>query len=241
MANELSATDKSALKKYEGKILRSARNVGEALRAIKAKKLYRGYGTFEEYCSQRWNYTPQHVNRLIAFEDTLDVLKSEPKCSLLPATEQQSRPLNKLPKDSRAQAFAAAIDAANGGQPTANQVAKAVEDLEIPESEPKSPLQEAYDRHKPTRDISARIHEIVRAFEALEDAHPHISRQSVTNHLRAAMAEIRMGQPYALCAYCAGKKCRTCKESGYLNRTLHDQAPKEMQSKVPRRGVAGCG
>jgi phage N-6-adenine-methyltransferase len=41
--------------------------VGEALLAIRDARLYReSHGTFEDYCRERWNMTPQHGGRLIA-------------------------------------------------------------------------------------------------------------------------------------------------------------------------------
>lgn len=114
------------------------------------------------------------------------------------------------------------------------QYAAQVEDMEIPEEEPepKSPLQAAVDLHKPTRDFALKCHALAREFEALTEPHPHISTQSVTNHLKAVAAEIRLGQPHAICPYCVGKRCITCYQSGYVNRVIYDQSPKEKQAAV---------
>ncbi len=237
LSDGLTKPESKELSSLEIDTRRSATRMAKNFKKIKAKRLYRGDDgtrTFEEYCQEVWNLTPQHTNRMIAFEDIKDTMKSEPIGSLL-THESQARPLAKLEPTTQKQAFTMAVESANGKQPTAAQVEQAVEDLDIPEPAPeeKTPLQFAFELHKPTRDFSAKIHALVREFEAIENAsHPHISTQSIANHLKAAVAEIRLGQPYAICPNCRGKKCAGCKQSGYVNRVLYDMSPKEKQSGV---------
>lgn len=74
------------------------REAGKALEEIKGKKLYKvGYSTFEEYCRDRWKFTPQHANRLIKAAIVVEEIKSEPNGSdsVLPKTEAQTRALAK--------------------------------------------------------------------------------------------------------------------------------------------------
>ena len=72
--------------------------VGLALMEIRDARLYRAeFGTFEEYCQERWGWTRQHTNRMIASAEVTTNL--EPLGSILPATERQARPLAPLPPD----------------------------------------------------------------------------------------------------------------------------------------------
>ena len=70
--------------------------VGAALRKIKEDKLYKdNYSTYDEYCQQRWNFTPQHANRLIKAATVVEKIKNEPIGSVLPQSESQVRALLK--------------------------------------------------------------------------------------------------------------------------------------------------
>jgi hypothetical protein len=62
-------------------------DVGEALLYIRDGKKYRAakYATFEEYCRDRWEMTPQHGQRLIQAAELLEGM--EPVGSILPRSE----------------------------------------------------------------------------------------------------------------------------------------------------------
>jgi hypothetical protein len=95
-------------------------------------------------------------------------------------------------------------------------------------------LQAAYNIHHNTRSLAAKLHEIIREWEALgQAAHPQIHEQSVTSHLKNAVAEIRMGQPYAVCPYCQG--AGTCKDSycgnvGWITKYKLGTVPDNMKA-----------
>jgi protein gp37 len=105
-----------ALEHSEQKIERATRNafyeVGTELRHIRDQRLYRErYGTFEDYCQERWEWTAQHVGRLIMSADVVDQI--EPIGSILPDRESHVRPLLLLDEpDQRAEAWKAALAAA---------------------------------------------------------------------------------------------------------------------------------
>ena len=65
------------------------------------------YGTFEDYCRERWGMTRMHAGRMIAaaqvFENVTDRLQIEP-----PSNIEQTRPLAKLPPKQQADAWTAA-------------------------------------------------------------------------------------------------------------------------------------
>ena len=96
---------------------------GERLSRIKHNKLYKEkIGTWEEYCNSEWNWTPQHANQLISFAETYQLIKSETTVSVLPEHESQTRALNQLQPEQKTEVWAKAVEAANGQQPTAEQV-----------------------------------------------------------------------------------------------------------------------
>jgi transcription elongation factor Elf1 len=96
---------------------------GERFNRIKENKLYREtHDTWENYCQDRWELTPQRVGQLIQFAKTCQLIKSETQVSILPESETQTRPLNQLPPEQKITAWNIAVESANGEQPTANQV-----------------------------------------------------------------------------------------------------------------------
>lgn len=75
--------------------------VGAALSAIRDSKLYRAsYGTFGDYCRERWGMSRPRAYQLIESASTVSTIvdKGQPP----PATESQARPLAKLPAEEQA-------------------------------------------------------------------------------------------------------------------------------------------
>ena len=124
-----------ALEHSEQKIERATRSafyeVGTELRHIRDQRLYRErYGTFEDYCQERWEWTPQHVGRLIMAADVVDEI--EPMGSILPTSERHVRPLLQLEEpDQRAAAWQTALASAekDNDRVKARHVEAAVRDL----------------------------------------------------------------------------------------------------------------
>ena len=91
-------------------------------------------------------------------------------------------------------------------------------------------LHAAYGAHAAVRDIATRILALVRDWEAIgQDAHPYISAQAVTAYLQNAQADIRMGQPHAVCPYCQGQTCDACRGTGWVPKSVFDAAPAETK------------
>lgn len=104
--------------------LKSFVDVGRALMEIREGKLHRAtHSTFEAYCQERWQMTPQHANRLATAAETIDCL--EPIGSA-PTNESQVRPLTRLPIDQRSAAWREAEQVAPNGKPTAAIVEQVV-------------------------------------------------------------------------------------------------------------------
>jgi hypothetical protein len=69
--------------------------VGEALLEIRDHRLYKqqGYGTFEEYCRERWGWSKTHANRQI---EAASVVANLTPIGVIPRTESQARELTRL-------------------------------------------------------------------------------------------------------------------------------------------------
>lgn len=110
--------------------------VGEALAEIRDKRLYRvTHGTFEEYCREEWNMTRMQASNLITgaavAQNVNNCLQGGPR----PGRESHVRPLKSLPAEKQPEAWAKAVESANGSQPTAKQVEAAVAEVATPTQE----------------------------------------------------------------------------------------------------------
>lgn len=106
-------------------------DVGLALCAIKIDKLYRelGYTTFDHYCEDRHGIGPRRRAQLMVAASIAEnvLIESGTTGTTFPTTERQVRPLTLLRNDDdKREAWAEAVEAADGGQPTAKQVTEAV-------------------------------------------------------------------------------------------------------------------
>lgn len=108
--------------------------VGRALAQIRNKHLYRQeFPTFEAYCRKKWQYSRVHAHRLIAAAELHTHLL--PIGNTPPQHETQLRPLMGLSKEEAKAAWKKALEAAKGGEVTAQLVKQAVAELK-PDSHP---------------------------------------------------------------------------------------------------------
>ena len=72
--------------------------VGEALAEIRDSRLYRlNYGTFEDYCQDKWGMSRIHAFRMIEASKVAENLL--PMGNIVPSNERQIRPLASLEPD----------------------------------------------------------------------------------------------------------------------------------------------
>ncbi len=121
--DQIDKTDNKKLLALEKTIeegLRTFTAVGSALLQIRDGKLYRPqYGSFEEYCLEKWDMDHSHAYRLMKSAEVVENLRSSPIGELLPANEAQTRPLALLTPEQQVQAWQEATEkASNGKQPT---------------------------------------------------------------------------------------------------------------------------
>lgn len=143
METALTQTEAQKLAQYETVIERGIATfveVGIALLAVREERLWRSYGTFENYCNQRWGWTARRARQLT---DSASVIQNiqlgtiVPNAKLqLPATESQARPLTALRDQPELQreVWREAVETAPGGKVTAAYVQAVVESHTKPTS-----------------------------------------------------------------------------------------------------------
>lgn len=111
--------------------------VGEALAEIRDKRLYRTeHATFEDYCRIEWEMAASRARQFIAAAEVSKNIESVTNGNS-PKSERQIRPLAALPASAQPEAWTKAVESANGEQPTAKQVAEAVEEVKAETEGPK--------------------------------------------------------------------------------------------------------
>ncbi|MBN1430421.1 MAG: hypothetical protein JXB07_18775, partial [Anaerolineae bacterium] len=118
------------LREYETVIergLSTFMDVGEALLAIRDKRLYRNtHSTFEEYCQERWGMSRSYAYRTI---EAAQVAKRLLPMGNIPMSERQARPLTGLEPDEQIEAWQRVIGTTPAGDITARHVQEAVDRL----------------------------------------------------------------------------------------------------------------
>ena len=132
MNNLLNIEERNELERCEVVIkqgLKTFVEVGQALMLIREKKLYRAeFGTFKEYCSQKWNMHDRNARRLIDAAQVFDNIESGPSGSTLPQTEKHARPLTKLEPELQAEAWQKVVKE-HGDKITHNKVEEVVKEF----------------------------------------------------------------------------------------------------------------
>ncbi len=90
---------------------------------LKRRKPWKDQGiTQDEYWPIVLGKSKQHIDRQLAAGTVIQNLKTEPMGSVLPNKERQVRPIVQLEPDQQVEVWEAAVESANGNQPTAKQV-----------------------------------------------------------------------------------------------------------------------
>ncbi|BAZ08262.1 hypothetical protein NIES4071_00670 [Calothrix sp. NIES-4071] len=109
--------------------LRAFWEIGQALRVLRDKRLYRqSYETFEEYCINRWEMSRRSAYYLI---DAAAVYENVNHGSqILPANERQARPLTALTPSEQQEVWLKAVSTAPNGKITATHITKVVKEYQ---------------------------------------------------------------------------------------------------------------
>lgn len=102
--------------------------VGLALMEIRDGRLYRAeYGTFEEYCQERWGISRPRAYQLI--DAAVVTTELSTIVDTLPATESQARPLAALKPEQQREAWERVLETAPNGKITAAIVTQAAKEI----------------------------------------------------------------------------------------------------------------
>ena len=126
-----------------GREIKSFVAVGKALLTIRDSKLYREkFKTFKDYCTEKWNMSKTHANRLIAGSQVAVNLTPRgvlcTPCEIQPSSEYQIRPLTILEPAQQCEVWEEAVRSADGKVVTYKQVKDAVTKLIGPGPGPKT-------------------------------------------------------------------------------------------------------
>ena len=103
--------------------------VGQALMAIRAKRLYRaGHDTFDSYCKDKWQYGKSQVYRFIGAAQVMDDLSPIGDMQM-PNNESQVRPLLGLRAEIVKKVWQRTLQIAGNKKVTAKMVSQAVEEV----------------------------------------------------------------------------------------------------------------
>lgn len=111
---------------------------GAGLRVLREKRLYRStHRTFEDYCRDRFGFSRQNVNYLIAASTVVENILTTNGCQnsetsnyqILPTSERQVRPLTTLEADEQRQIWQEAVEQSGGKVPSGRIVKGIVERL----------------------------------------------------------------------------------------------------------------
>lgn len=114
--------------------LRTFVDVGNALLEIRDNRLYRAqFGTFEDYCKERWGMSRFYAHRMIEAAAVADNLLP---IGNIPATESQARPLTTLEPEQQREVWRQAVETAPNGKVTAAHVQSVVDEYRSIDEEP---------------------------------------------------------------------------------------------------------
>jgi hypothetical protein len=131
----LTMMEQSELARHEATIERGLAtfvDVGQALFAIRDGRLYRlDYGTFEDYCRERWGFTGERARLLMRSAEVVNHLAETPTMvGVLPTTERHVRPLTSLQPDQQPVAWQRAVETLpEGERMTAAHVSRVVRSM----------------------------------------------------------------------------------------------------------------
>jgi len=109
--------------------------VGLALMEIRDDRLYRAeFGSFEEYCRDKWGWGRAHAYRLIDAAQVVENV-SHGRQNVAPATERQARPLAALEPEQQREAWERVLETAPNGKITAAHVQAVVDRMTEPEDD----------------------------------------------------------------------------------------------------------
>jgi len=132
VVEELSPEEEADRQRLELKVERAVYQAGDALRELRDRRLYRNtHKSWQDYCQDRFGYTPRKAYYLISAADVIDHLSScEQIVHTLPTKENQCRELAKLSPEQQTEAWIESVSRTGGKRvPPASTVRSVVEEI----------------------------------------------------------------------------------------------------------------
>ena len=199
--------------------LRSFLAVGAALAEIKEQQLWRfQYGSFEEYCQERWQFSASRGRQLVAAVEACATLPHEmPK----PQNAAQASVLAKVDDDIRSEVWSMAIQSANDHgrhAPTTKEVKDAASRLSANPSSSKGAAEMAL--------VDPKFRELLDHLRKSADIVDELSRTgardwmllagNMAHDIRCAREVAALARPVCICPKCSGEGCNSCIRTGWI-------------------------
>lgn len=239
MSRSLTKLEKTQLGACETAIEKGVKSVGENLLTIRDQRLYRAsYGTFEEYCEQRWGFKKSYANRLITAGKTAARLGTIVTKDQVPTAEGHLREIAKAPEEKQAEVLQTGqkMAAESGRTPTAKDYADArkmvAEEYEyVLDDDTAEIVQDKAGRTVPVKflthvgtraAINATAHKfnaLIREIEALADREggEFIAAQDLAERAKMVKGDLMQSAYWTHCPRCSGKPgCELCDGNGFM-------------------------
>lgn len=232
--------------------------VGEALTTIRERKLYREtHATFEAYCEGQWEISRHRAYDLIgnvAVAKSLEPPKGTngEMCKILHTTsenESHLRELKKVPAENRIEVIERAAEAApprvNGKPAITAQVIREVAAEVAGDAKDETPVDQEGNKIESKgvqaafaerakfvalqRKVSALKAEFAELCDGNAGRYAERQQQQFDAEVGNLHAIIRFSIPHAVCPYCGGRKCDSCKQSGWMSEDLYKAVPGELK------------
>lgn len=211
--------------------------VGLALAEIRDSRLYRAeHGTFELYCRDKWNFTRQYVNQIIAGSSAVKSLP--PNLETMVSNSRQARELARIDPERRVEVL---DSTAKSGPVTAKAICETAH-RKFPPPPPNPPAKDQpvvldkcghpipkgllpiWERAQEVQDwltMLSKLRELLeRAQNGKDTLYAELNFSSALAHLDQVYTDVKTAKPYAVCA-CGGMaskdSCRVCKGRGLIS------------------------
>ncbi len=252
MSNELITLTKAQARSLIGVILTQAENLRDSLTTLRDRGGWQvlEYESWAKCCEVELGYTKRHANRLIKAEE---VKAKVGPIGPTPLPEAQARELSKAPPELQATVWEQAKEATDG-KPTAAAIREVVdatcEDACVncggTEFDDEGDCVKCYEPTAPPTleriaraileeemaEANSALERIARAITALhkdatELGNPHLNDRlnTLLGQLKSAAGTVRVSKGFGTCKYCGGKKCKSCKGTGWQTKNAWESAP----------------
>ena len=226
MSTELATNEVYRLEYLEDMIdkgMKTFMDVGRALSEIQSAKLYRGqFGSFEDYCKDRWHFSGNYGRCLIEATKVVDEFQAFPEATPIPRVASHAVALSSIPQEHRRDAWMDAIGNADadGRSVSAKDIAAAAENraAEMNESAGTGNIRET---SKLFIELATALRNASQAAEQLQRSSASqwllLSGSTLLKHIRDARDHAAMAKPHGKCPHCDGASCAKCFETGWIS------------------------